>query len=209
MMDELDYLRFQDYLKDGFKPHHDPRSFQCGWCGHRVSSFVGVHKHEERISLGTSLYPREDRRDTDIRVCPECWIATTFLGRDRQLPEPILGDNLDARGKSPEAILVVALYNEARTAQSQGASSCAVLMFRKILMHIAVEHGAKAGASFKQCVNHLKDNSIVGKPQHALVDRIRDEGNDENHQIVRASSDQAADLLNLVTLLIRSVYFAN
>lgn len=81
-------------------------------------------------------------------------------------------------------------------------------MFRKLLMHVAVEQGAKPGLKFVQYVEHLKDEGVVGKPQHGLLTRIKDAGNDENHDVRRASIDEARDLLDLTSLLIRSVYFA-
>jgi hypothetical protein len=76
-------------------------------------------------------------------------------------------------------------------------------------MHIAVDHGAKEGSNFAQCVNHLKEENVVGMPQYTLVDRIREAGNQENHEVVRATPEEAEDLLKLVTLLIRSVYFSD
>lgn len=210
-MDREPYDRFEQYLRDGFHPHDDPKSYVCGWCGHTVSAAVGLFKHEEWFSVDeVGIFPfHPHRRETDVRICPECWIATTFLDRDLQLPGPIKGDNLDPRKKSEQAQCVVALYNEARRALSQRAPSCAVLMFRKLLMHIAVEQGAKPGLRFVEYADYLKINGVVGKPQHALLDRIRVEGNIENHEVRRAPPEQAEDLLNLTTLLIRSVYFSS
>ncbi|MBI1825564.1 MAG: DUF4145 domain-containing protein [Planctomycetes bacterium] len=203
--------RLDQYIRDGFFPHDGPRSYVCGWRGRTVSSFVGLFKQEEwfsvdMIGLGGFL---QNRRQTDIRVCAECWIATTFLDKEIQLPDPLKGDNLDQRKRTEDAPLIIALYNEARFALSPRAPSCGVLMFRKILMHIAVEQGAKAGLHFIQYVEYLKTNGIVGKPKHALLDRIKDEGNLESHEIHRASTEQAEDPLNLFTLLIRSVYFSS
>lgn len=147
-------------------------------------------------------------RETDIRVCPRCWAATTFLDKKAQFPGPLKGDNFDARKRNEDVQSVVALYDEARLALSRGAPSCAVLMFRKLLMHIAVQQGAKAGLGFVEYVTYLKDNGVVGKPQHGLLERIRKDGNQENHDVVRATQEQAEALLSLVTLLVRSVYFA-
>jgi len=81
-------------------------------------------------------------------------------------------------------------------------------MFRKILMHIAVEQGAQHGLTFAGYVTFLKTHAVVGKPQHGLLDRIRKDGNQENHEVVRATREQAVEILDLVTLLIRSVYVA-
>ena len=100
------------------------------------------------------------------------------------------------------------LYDEARMALSRRSPSCAVLMFRKLLMHVAVERGAEHGLKFIQYATYLKENHVVGEPQHALLDRIKQEGNQENHEITRATTEEAQDLLRLTTLLIQSVYFS-
>lgn len=202
------YERFELYVNDGYEPLLQSRRFRCGWCGNIVVSHVGLSNHMQLIPatmIGDELY--SDRTDTKFYVCPQCWIATTFVDQHRQLPEPFPGESFDARNKNTDVQLVVALYNEARYALGCRASSCAVLMFRKILMHVAVERGAATDLRFIEYVDYLKDKNIVGIPQHALLDRIRDDGNQENHEIVRATPEQALELLALVALLIRSVYF--
>ena len=76
-------------------------------------------------------------------------------------------------------------------------------------MHIAVAEGAQAGLKFVQYVIYLKDENVVGKPLYSLLDTIKDRGNEENHQLVRAESDEAMDLLKLTTLLLQSVHFTD
>lgn len=203
----MDKLDFDDYGRLGWQPSPDARRYVCGWCGHSVVSQVGLFKHEQWMDADSLNFGTMNEKVRDIRACPDCGGATTFV-RDEQYPKPLLGDSLDPRNKSRDVQLVIALYNEARVAISQGASSCAVLLFRKLLMHIAVEQGAKAGLRFVQYVEFLKDQGVVGKPMHGLLSRIKDDGNEENHEIVRATPEKAQDLLTLVTLLIRSVYFA-
>lgn len=145
---------------------------------------------------------------TDIRFCTNCKMATTFSDRD-QHPAPLQGRVFDVQ-RSPDPVKdVVALYDEARMALSGGAASCAVLMFRKILMHVAVEKRAAPRLNFEQYCNYLKTQQVVGTPQHGLLDRIRNAGNQENHQVGRATPEEAGDLLRLVTLLIESIYFAD
>ena len=210
-MEQDDYDRFEQYIREGWQPHQDTRRYLCGWCGHALSTSTGFFKLKEWIPIdeyyGGPFVP--NRRSTDIRICPECWVATTFLDKDHQLPGRIKGDNLDPREKSDDVKLIVTLYNEARVALSRAAPSCAVLMCRKLFMHVAVERGAKTGLRFIQYVDYLKNQGIVGKPQHSLLDRIRDGGNEENHEVVRATPERAEELLDFVTLLIRSVYFSD
>lgn len=207
-MNGNDSTRFHDNIREGWRPHRETRKYVCGWCGCSVSTSVGLCKAEEWYAPSAPPWHRQ-RRSSNIRACPECWYATTFVGEKHQLPAPRLGENLDASDKSDDVNMIVALYDEARIALSQDASSCAVLMFRKLLMHIAVEQGAKEDLRFVDYVKHLKNENVVGRPQHALVDRIKDDGNEENHEITRASPEHAKDLLNLVTLLIQSVYFSD
>lgn len=208
-MDDKTYDRFEEYVRDGWDPHHGTKAYVCGWCGRSVSTSTGLYKHEEWMSIDSIGPFLPNRRTTDIRVCPECWVGTTFLDEKLQLPAAVNGDNLDPSDKGEEVEMIVSLYNEARVALSRRAPSCAVLMFRKLLMHIAVHQGAKIGLKFVQYVDYFKDENVVGKPQHEILDRIKDAGNIENHQIVRATPEQAEDLLDLATLLIRSVYFSS
>ena len=207
MHDEYRRL-YEDYLRHGWKPHTEPRGYTCGWCGQSVTSQVGLFKIDTRYPLlGMGPTNAPSRFTRDIRICNECAGATTFENED-QYPAPKLGERFDARQKSSDVQLVVTLYDEARMAVSQGAPSCGVLMFRKLLMHIAVEQGlAEKRPSFEQCCDYLRSRGIVGTPQHGLLDRIRVRGNAENHQIVRATIAEAQDLLSLTSLLVRSVYF--
>ncbi|NLE61804.1 MAG: DUF4145 domain-containing protein [Planctomycetes bacterium] len=200
-------LTFNDYDRFGWQPASGTRRFTCGWCGRSIVSQIGLFRHDQWIDVNSLSFGAMNERVRDIRVCPDCGGATTFV-KDEQYPRPLLGEAFNAHDKPVDVQLVVDLYNEARMALSQGASSCAVLMFRKLLMHIAVEQGAGSGLRFVEHVDYLKSQGIVGRPMHGLLDRIRTDGNQENHEIVRATRERAEDLLTLVSLLIRSVYFA-
>jgi len=203
----MESLDFDDYQRLGWQPAPQTRRFVCGWCGRSVVGQVGLFRHDQWLDANSLSFGAMHERVRDIRVCPDCGGATTFV-RDEQYPRPLLGDGLNAQDKSDDVKLIVALYDEARMGLSQGASSCAVLMFRKLLMHIAVEQGAQPNLRFVEYVDYIKTQGVVGTPMHPLVDRIRADGNEENHEIVRATREKAEDLLMLVTLLIRSVYFA-
>lgn len=198
----MDSDRILEILEDGGWYLHDARkTYVCGICGTKVTSTSGIQKTWADTAAEISHPQRRD-----IRICPDCQFATTFHGL-RQFPEPLVGERFNARSLSGDAQLVVALYDEARFALSRSGSSCPVLILRKLLMHIAVEQGAKPGESFLNYCDYLKDQNIVAKPQHAIVDRIRKAGNEENHEIRRATEDEAADLLDLVTVLIKCIYF--
>ena len=147
----------------------------------------------------------------DVRFCPSCRHATTFTrdgaGFEFQIPGFLPGQGFDPSDKEDQVQTLVALYDDARWAMSTGAASCAVLMFRKMLMHIAVEKGAAKGLRFVQYCDYLIDENVVATPQHVILTRIKDAGNLENHAIRRAAGEEAEDLLALMTHLINGIYF--
>lgn len=207
--------RFDRYVRDGFLPPERSKQYQCGVCGNSVSSDVGLGCHEwSTAALGPGWdfpAPTNAQNETDVRICTTCRCATTFV-QGQQIPSPMPGRRFDYRrskhSNSADVQLIVALYQEARRAMASNSNSCAVLVFRKLLMHIGVEQGADENRQFVYYTNYLKDEGIVGKPQHGILDRVKDAGNLENHEIRRASQDEATDLLSLVANLIESIYFS-
>lgn len=125
--------------------------------------------------------------------------------RGNPYPPPLEGESFNPQNQPSDVQDIVTLYDESRRALCRGAPSCAVLMFRKLLLHIAVQKGAKKGNHFIEFVEYLKKEKIVGKPQYELLDRIKEAGNVENHEIRRATLEEASDLLDLVTLLVKSL----
>lgn len=86
------------------------------------------------------------------------------------------------------------------------AYTSAVLAGRKILMQVAVEHGAKAGESFKAYVDGLESSGLVTLGMKDWVDEIRELGNDANHEISLMTREDAETLLNFVAMLLKIVF---
>ena len=95
-----------------------------------------------------------------IYICPHCDNATYFnmdpLGRLIQNPAPLFGNPVDS--VPPE---VADLYKEARVCTGANAFTAAVLVCRKILMHIAVQKGDKKGKGFLEYVDYLSAKGYV------------------------------------------------
>lgn len=70
-------------------------------------------------------------------------------------------------------------------------------------MNLAVLEGAASGKGFVEYVNFLADNGFVPPKGKAWVDRIRDKGNDANHEINEMSESDAKDIMMLVEMLLR------
>lgn len=97
-------------------------------------------------------------------------------------------------------------YEEARSCTSAGAYTAAVMLCRKILMHVAVEKKADKNQSYAHYVNYLEAKGYVPPDGKQWVDRIRDLGNDANHDLPRSTQEDALDALEFTGQLLKFVY---
>ena len=81
-----------------------------------------------------------------------------------------------------------------------------MLVCRKILMNLAVEHGANPGESFKSYIQYLSDTGYIPPNGKPWVERIKDKGNEATHEIPSVSMEDASQVLNFVEMLLRSSY---
>src|SRR3989442_1339700 len=108
-------------------------NFTCGFCGNLVAASTGWFAQEGRQG-GAAAY---------IRICPHCGSPTFFRVNGGMFPKAPPGRPV--QGAPPD---VTRLYEEARRSAGANAPTAAVLVCRKILMHVAVEKGAEVGKSF-------------------------------------------------------------
>ena len=87
-----------------------------------------------------------------------------------------------------------------------GSFTAAVLLCRKLLMHIAVEKGAQENQSFLEYVNYLSQKGYVPPDGKGWVDHIRSKGNEANHEINTMSEADAVDLLTFLEMLLIFIY---
>lgn len=169
----------------------------CGYCGNVVGGNRG-YRREERVGS-----PEFDK--SRIYICPRCERPTAFVvsddGNVDQVPGPMEGAVIQGL---PET--VSALYDEIRKCVQAGAYTSAVLSSRKMLMHIAVDNGAKEGLSFAQYVGWLNEAHYIPPNGTAWVDEIRKRSNEQNHEIALASREDATQLLDFIEMLLRFAY---
>ncbi len=166
------------------------KGYTCGYCGHKVGPDKG---YRSLHSNGMSGY---------IYVCPNCTNPTFVDTSRKQVPSVRLGHEVE--GITDTGIRT--LYNEARDASSVGAHTCAVLIARKILMNLAVQHGAKEGESFLFYVEYLADQGYVPPNGKAWVDKIRTKGNEATHEINVMTEADASLILHFTEMLLRFIY---
>lgn len=103
-------------------------------------------------------------------------------------------------------------WQEVRACLSVGAATAAVMMCRKLLFHIAVEHGlpdkdSKGRApTFAEVLDHLETSGVYTARMRPWVERIRDVGNEANHHLDAISAAQALDVATFTRQLINLAY---
>lgn len=161
-------------------------AFRCGHCGEQMATDKGW----------TSSAPSLAR----IYVCSHC-TAPTFLTEDAQYPGTPYAGKVAALPPHVDA-----LYEEARRAMSINAYTAAVMAARKVLMNVAVAQGATEGQRFAAYVDWLADQGYVPPGGKGWVDRIRDKGNEANHEIRLMERHEAEEVLSFLEMLLKFVY---
>lgn len=175
----------------------EPRVFDCGYCGKHVTSELGFRHPSDRASGGGAM--------EFIYICA-CGKPTYFPDDPAthevgQIPGALGGH--DVKGLPPD---VAAVWSEIRRGAAAGVYSLAVMGCRKMLMHVAVDKGAKVGLGFLEYVTYLDDEGYVTRNGKPWVERIQKEGNRPNHKIVLSSKEDAERLIRVCELLLKMIY---
>ena len=170
------------------------RRYRCGYCGDRVASDRGWQTNASA--------PNSAFRAGEIRVCPICNQPTYFRQPVKyQLPGAPAGAAVKHLPSDVER-----LYDEARDSHAAAAYTAAVLALRKLLMHVAVEKGAKQGMAFVEYVEYLDKHHYLGHDGKGWVDLIRTRGNEANHEIHLMAQADSEHLLTVAEMLLKLVY---
>ncbi len=113
-----------------------PMSYRCGYCDQRVSASEGYW----------CVTPRELTLMHEIAICPNCNGPTYFERHKQAVPLPAFGD----RVPHIDDEIIEFVYQEARQCTAIGAYTAAVMLCRKLLMHIAVKKGAKENLKIRR-----------------------------------------------------------
>ena len=180
-------LQNGDWLGTG---NHESISYECGYCGNKVASPVGWQQRY----LATGHFVGQ------LRICPQCHGPTVFYS-NVQVPGVSYGSPV--KHLPPE---IAQLYEEARAASSANAPTAIVMCCRKILMHVAVDKGAKEGATFQDYVTYLDEKHYIPAGASVWVDKIRDWGNEANHEIKLKTGPDATKAVDFTEMLLKVVY---
>lgn len=105
-----------------------------------------------------------------------------------------------------------AVWGEIRECLGVGAYTAAVMLCRKLLMHVAVAHdlppkNAKGFApTFAQSVDHLLQAGVITARMKPWIERIKDVGNEANHEIAPVGKESALDVATFTQKLLELAY---
>jgi hypothetical protein len=164
--------------------------YVCGYCGHRAATNRGFAANDDP---GNNYH---------IYICSFCTQPTFFNKKSgRRTPDVSFGSPIE---HLPDA--VESVYEEARRCMSVSAYTAVALLCRKLLMHVAVEKGAKERDTFKHYVEYLAANHWTPPESDDWVNTLKDKGGDATHQIVATTREDAEELLVFVRMLLVFVY---
>lgn len=167
--------------------------FTCGFCNTTVASIRGYKLGHHPDGSGQQI--------GGIYICPSCGGPVFLDAQNIQHPSHVFGNSVEGVPKELNE-----LYEEARRCAGQRCFTAAVLLCRKILMHIAVEKSAAEGLKFIEYVEFLSNKGYVPPDGKHWVDHIRKKGNEATHEIVLMSEGDAKDLVSFSEMLLRFVY---
>lgn len=171
------------------------RGYICYFCNERVASDKGYEGTIDGYNI--SRY---------VRICPHCTQPTLFTYSVRtgvwiQVPKPLpLSPITDAKDDVKD------LFEEARKCMSTESYTAVAMICRKLLMNIAVDHGAEENQKFKVYVEYIQSENLVSKSATELLTEIKDIGNDANHEIPQVSVEKANQIIELTNEVIRQIY---
>ncbi|HWU31047.1 MAG TPA: DUF4145 domain-containing protein [Microbacterium sp.] len=107
---------------------------------------------------------------------------------------------------------VAAAWDEVRSCLGVGANTSAVLMARKILLHVAVGFGLPEknergrAPDFTVAIAYLESEGLITRRMKPWVDRIRKVGNSATHELPAITEGEAADVASFTEQLLKLAY---
>ena len=180
--------------------HHDgstPDAWLTYTCGHCNTQVSGAVVSSYSCLKGEKGGPRKYIKWLLCTNCVEGSVQTS----EQLFPGAPFGPLLEGLPND-----VQEAYTEAKRCMEVNAFTAAELICRKILMHVAVEKGAKEGGSFAAYLTHLEKSGYVTPPMKGWVDLIRKHGNKATHKLASPSQERSESTVMLTAELLRLIY---
>ena len=167
------------------------KSLVCGFCGNMIAPVNGykIQYHDTAGLIKTAGF---------IYECPYCKKPIFYDELANEVyPGEIFGRNINNLPAE-----VASLYEECRKAFSAKCYTGAILLARKLLMHIGVENGGETNKNFVYYVNYLDEKGYIPPNGKAWIDYIRQSANEANHEIVIKTREDAIKVLTFISYLL-------
>lgn len=171
------------------------KNYICGYCGKDINSFRGYYISNSGVTTPNG--------EGYIYICHNC-NKPTYISNSEQTPGSMYGEQFEEEIFDDK--LIYLLYEEARKCMKINAYSSVGMCCRKLLMHIAVNCGAKEGQKFIEYVNYLDTNNYIPANCKEWVDIVRNKGNEANHEIIILNEKDAKQLINFIQMIISVIY---
>ncbi len=178
----LHYLKYPDT-----REHEGRYTYTCGHCNTMVA---GIVVSVYQVDFGSVMWV----------LCTNCGYGSV-VNDDRIYPGTLFGPIIEGLPKNVEEA-----YQEAKSCMSVNAYTACELLCRKILMHVAVEKGAKEGESFSEYLSILGEKGYITPPMEKWVDLIRQHGNKAAHLLEPPDRKRAESTIMFTAELLRLIY---
>lgn len=98
------------------------------------------------------------------------------------------------------------LWQESRRSMAAGAPTAATMICRKLLMNVAEKKGAKKNQTFASYVDWLSANGYIPPDGKAWVEKIKDAGNEANHELPNVDQAKATEVMKFTQYLLTFVF---
>ena len=167
------------------------KHFICWNCNKEIAS----EKAYLSYSRDGSYYP------IAMHICPFCNAPILVDDEKKEVLLSLPGKEIK---KLPENLEII--YSEIRKCMQSKCFNGAIMLMRKLIMHIAVEEGDNEGKTFVEYVDFLCDNGIVPKKSKNKADSVRTLGNSANHEIENRTQKEAENCFEFIELLLKVNY---
>lgn len=166
------------------------KAFICWNCGKEIASEKYYCTDDGRGHLLSFIY-----------ICHNCNAPTIIDDENKQILLPLPGAEIK---KLPEDIKRI--YLEIRKSMQSRCFNGAIMLMRKLTMHIAIEEGGEEGKKFIEYIDYLCEQGIVPKKSKNKADSVRTLGNSTNHEIENRTEEEAKNCFEFIELLLRVNY---
>ena len=188
-MKKVEYKGHAFINKLGGSNANDWLQYKCGHCSKEVSGAVVC-----TVKLEPGCFLR-------WLNCPECGNPSAQDAEGNIHPGSLFGPTIQGLPDD-----VNSAYEEARRTMSVNAYTSCELIWRKILMHIAVNKEAKEGEKFAYYIDYLEKKQFITPNMKSWVNLIRTNANESTHTLASPDENRAESTLLFTAELLRIVY---